>query len=434
MQEEIRNYVENSPEYLQALKNYINSSYEKGYSLSFGTNLNKVSFEYDFDSYQLSVPVTFSFSDDFSVSANFSANNDVLTFPVGIDFNVFNFDINLNGNFRFVNDEFKDSYGISISKNLFDNSDEEDLEEKISLLNAKWNLLNVKNQKVIEYLNNAYYSLYYSKMYEIYSKLYQLKKEEFKKVEEKYSKGIISQIEYLNEKKSLLTLQKNLKSYESKKSEYEKYSGFPLSIFEVNLPQKDFGKRLDLKALKVQKQLNELKKERLYQLYVPNINLGFSIDYDYKEGSSDKEFKPKVYLSFTLDLFGNKKLEKENILIDYEIASKNLQEKIDMLENQYEQFLYELENSNNDYEIALIEKKIKEINLEKVKEKFEKGLVTENEYKISEYEYLIEEYNLENVEFSIFIKKLNIYSFLGYDLLSLIEEVLEWKRKLLFFL
>jgi len=40
------------------------------------------------------------------------------------------------------------------------------------------------------------------------------------------------------------------------------------------------------------------------------------------------------------------------------------------------------------------------------------------------YELLVEEYNLENVEFSILIQKLNIYSFLGYDLLSLLEEVL----------
>ena len=75
----------------------------------------------------------------------------------------------------------------------------------------------------------------------------------------------------------------------------------------------------------------------------------------------------------------------------------------------------------------------KEINYLNLKQKLEDGLITKNEYESAMYELLVEEYNLENVEFSILIQKLNIYSFLGYDLLSLLEEVLYAKKQISMF-
>ncbi|MBO8140132.1 MAG: TolC family protein [Thermosipho sp. (in: Bacteria)] len=422
--DDLKNYVENSPEYLEALKNYMNVEFEDEFRLNFGTNINKSSLNYDFEKIMLNVPISFNYSDDFELYLAPNINGSSVTLPLGVNFSLFNFDLNLEGNFSFVNDDFRDSYSFSISKNLFDNSDESDLEKEINKLNAKRNLLNVKNQKVIEFLNNVFYSNFYSKMYDVYSKLLVLKEEELKESEEKFEKGIISEIEYLNSKKSYIAVQKNYLTYRNKKREYEKYTKYNFQKFDVEIPEKSFNKRDDLKALQLEVELNKLRMDRIYQLYIPNMTFGFEVDYNYKPLSSEKELKPKLFLNFTFDLSNQKALEEENRRLNYEISIKNLETKIEDLEDQYESLLTELESLNYDYEISKINKRIKEINYLNLKQKLEDGLITKNEYESAMYELLVEEYNLENVEFSILIQKLNIYSFLGYDLLSLLEEVL----------
>jgi outer membrane protein TolC len=313
---------------------------------------------------------------------------------------------------------------LTISKEIFSETDEEIINARINLLNSKWNYLNTKNQLLINYLNKGFNNYYYGQLYMIQEQLFEYQKEDYENNKIKYENGIISKVEYLNSKKSYLNSQIMLLDAKKNYEDYKEYN-VDYQIIDLTVPaSENIFNRPDVIAEQLNVELKKMQKDRIYRFYIPDINTGITFDYNYPVQSNEKKLTTSVFVNFNYNLYdkGYREYQVEQIQNNLYIAKKDYEEKINQLFDQYENMLKNLNTLELSLQSKMLDLEIKGLNYEIYKEKYEKNMISKKDLEVKYLEYKQSKLSLEKAKFDIFVQKLNIYSFLGYDLISLFEE------------
>ncbi|GAB6188480.1 hypothetical protein JCM30566_02190 [Marinitoga arctica] len=407
--ENIKDEVLNDTQYLNALKIFNQSKENK---ILEETILPNISIE----------------NGSFQYLKSETSESSSLSIPFRITSNIFDINFSLNTNFsNRIWDDWRDTYSFSISKEIFSEKDEDILLKEINTLNSKWNYLNTKNLLFINYITKGYNNNYYSELYMIQQKLYLIQKREFENNEKKYKNGLLNKIDYLNSRKSFLNSEIALLNANKNYEEYKEYNYGKINIINLSLPSTEIVfQRYDIVAESLNVKLSEIRRNRIYRLYLPDILIGVSFDFNYKTppNNDEKELRTSAYLNFSYPIYnrGYRDFQKNQIILEYQIAKKEYENKLKEINKQLNNYTEDLKKLELLLESKKLDLEIKNIDYEMAKERFEKGLISEDsleKYKLY-YNQSILEYEKGN--FDIFIQKLNIYNLLGIDLIQFLEE------------
>jgi len=409
------------PNWLDNIKNYI---YDDSQYLIVLNNYNQTKENYFLkETFLPSIMITngrYNYS-----KSDTSESSSIINVPLRINAKIFDFDLSINSNFsNSLWDDWRDTYSLTISKEIFSETDEEIINARINLLKSKWNYLNTKNQLLINYLNKGFNNYYYGQLYMIQEQLFEYQKEDFENNKIKYENGIISKVEYLNSKKSYLNSQIMLLDAKKNYEDYKEYN-VDYQIIDLTVPSSEnIFNRPDVIAEQLNVELKKMQKDRIYRLYIPDINTGITFDYNYPVQSNEKKLTTSVFVNFNYNLYdkGYREYQVEQIQNNLYIAKKDYEEKINQLFDQYENMLKNLNTLELSLQSKMLDLEIKELNYEIYKEKYEKNMISKKDLEVKYLEYKQSKLSLEKAKFDIFVQKLNIYSFLGYDLISLFEE------------
>ncbi|WGS65221.1 TolC family protein [Marinitoga aeolica] len=402
----IKSYVYNDSQYLNILNNFNQS--KENYFLK--------------DTFLPSIMIS---NANVNYSKSDSSESSSLIIPLRINAKIFDFNVSLNGNFsNQLWDDWRDTYSLTISKEIFSETDEELLNAKINLLKSQWNLLNTKNQLFLEYLNKGFNNYYYNELYNIQEKLFEYQKQDYKNDKSKYESGLISNIEFLNSKKFYLNSQIALLNAKKNYEEYKDYN-IDYKITELTIPSSsEIYNRSDVIAEQLEIELNKIQNNRIYRLYLPDITTGITFDYNYPIRSDEKKLTTSLFLNFNYNLYdkGYREFQAKQKEDNYYLSKRSYEEKIKNLIDQYDNMLKTLNTLTLTLQTKELDMEIKKLNYDIYKEKYQKKLISEKDLDEKYLEYKQSKLDLEKAKFDIFVQKLNIYSFLGYDLISLFEE------------
>ena len=408
------NWVDNIKSYVYEDTQYLNMLY----------NFNQTKENYFLkDTFLPSIVIS---NGRYNYSKSDSSESSSLAVPISINAKIFDFDLSINSNFtNQLWDDWRDAYSLTISKKIFSENDEELLNARINLLKSQWNFLNTKNQLFINYLNKGFNNYYYSGLYTIQEQLFEYQKQDYENNKLKYEKGLISNVEFLNGKKAYLNSQISLLNSKKNYEEYKEYNIGNYEIVELTIPSSnEIYNRPDVIAEQLEVELKKIQNDRTYRFYLPDITTGVTFDYNYPLQSDEKELTTSIFINFNYNLYdkGYREFQVKQIEDNYIIAKKDYDNKIKDLLDQYENMVKTLDNLELSLQTKELDFEIKEINYDIYKEKYENNLVAKDELEKKYLEYKQSKLELEKAKFDIFVQKLNIYSFLGYDLISLFEE------------
>ena len=420
------NYINSNSSYLSALSEYFTAryNYENAFNKSPTINLNP----------------------EITISTAQNSNSNVFSrvnIPLVINFaNVDGFNLNAEIGFSYDYSPNSNSFSVEpfaislVNNNLFQ-EDTSSLTYEMQYLSSLWNLVSLRNELLINYIQDTFNSYYLNNKLEILKAKYDIKAVEFRQSLEKNEKGLLSddelygeQIELYNLKNQILEVSNGIldvkKVGKVSKDTIEELFAILSGFNKNNLPsreeiEKAIEKRLDIEAQRIAITVAEKNLNNYFiKKYDPAISVTLSHSNPTNNEFSIENFKLSSTLSFNIPILDKGELQntKRELEQKLKIERVKLSEKLDDLKTSLQKTYTNIEKATNNLEISKIELKMKQKNYEEISKNSQ--YYAPSKLKLSELDYKLSTLELENAKLSLIISALQIYNLMGMDIYALL--------------